>query len=66
MSPANAPWFKLETYSYSCDFKLMKEVFSIEDLCDLLKINRNRYNYLNRHSMLNWHIAKIGGFVYET
>ncbi len=43
--------------------KYVKDTFEITALCDILNINRNRYNYLNRHGSLDWYIAKLGGFV---
>jgi hypothetical protein len=55
----------LKTYSITVtDFiKNFNECFDVKAICDILKINKNRYNYLKRHGQLNWHIAKIGGYV---
>jgi len=41
----------------------VKETFDIETLCEILNINRNRYNYLKKHGGLDWYIAQLGGFV---
>jgi len=40
-----------------------KEAFDVKQICTILEINKNRYNYLKRHGQLDWHIAKIGGYV---
>ena len=39
--------------------KHMKGTFSIKELCDILNINRNRYNYLKRIKQLDHEILKI-------
>jgi hypothetical protein len=41
----------------------VKMTFSVEDLCLLLHIDRNRYNYIKRKHCLDWYIAKLGGYV---
>ncbi len=39
--------------------KYIKEWYTINALCDLLDINRNRYNYLVRTNQLDSEILKI-------
>ena len=37
----------------------IQQVLSIKQLCDILKINRNRYNYLIKNNQLNIEILTL-------
>ena len=38
---------------------LCKKMFSVEELCEVMEIDRNRYNYLKRTSQLDQHIELL-------
>ena len=37
----------------------VKQWYNVNDICRLLKIDRNRYNYLNRSNQLDSEILKL-------
>ena len=39
----------------------MREVFTVKLLCEILEINRNRYNYLSKRGLLYLAIVKLRG-----
>lgn len=39
----------------------VQAILSIKKLCDILKINRNKYNYLVRNNQLNIEILTLRG-----
>ena len=43
----------------------IKSEFTINELCRLLCIDRNRYYYLLKTNNLDWYIARLGGYVGE-
>ena len=46
-------------YSDEKFIKLMKESFTVNELCDILTINRNRYNYLKKHKKLDLELLRF-------
>jgi hypothetical protein len=54
---------KLRSSDVVAFVKDVKLTFKIDELCDMIGINRNRYNYLNKHGQLDWHIAHLGNYV---
>lgn len=45
----------LDDNSFIDTFKM---VFTIQNICDIMRINRNRYNYLVRNNLLDKEILK--------
>lgn len=41
----------------------VKKTFSVAEICEILSINRNRYNYLKRSGLIDSEIAKKGGYL---
>ena len=51
---------KILSECYPIDFiRKVKVYFSINTLCDILKINRNRYNYLKRTNQLDFLLLEL-------